>query len=361
MNNSSTISQDIAQNGELSFYIDTFLMTTKVFCISVGIPLNVFVVKAIVRLLRLRYKSRYLFLLAVTFSYWLFFIPPVVEVIYCAILPPVCWEFVCQILAAISGLSHALLLLNFCLALIDRYIAINFPLMHRDKMTSRFAKVSIFVCNIFLTFHLKFTYIMGLVPLGCEIWLVHNIVLGLTMLILFVSCIILNLIVYQKTKTHFSESRTLIVDTKERLRTARRPNEVEMVVVSGRNISESRQLATYGSESLNVAAASFPIRDRITRVREVSVQGGKEILSAMEIEATRSLVFGMFSLIVTVCPIIVFLSTVFVCQLFSEFDCSHFSWLTPYFKEMVLVHAVYNPFIFLLKNEELKKTLMAIR
>jgi hypothetical protein len=90
---------------------------------------------------------------------------------------------IARCLVAISGLPHALLLLNFCLALIDRYIAINFPLMHRDKMTSRFAKVSIFVCNIFLTFHLKFTYIMGLVPLGCEIWIVHNIVLGLTMLI----------------------------------------------------------------------------------------------------------------------------------------------------------------------------------
>jgi uncharacterized membrane protein len=230
-------------------------------------------------------------------------------------------------------------------------------------MTSRFAKVSIFVCNIFLVFHLKLADITGLVPLRCEIWLVHSVGIGVTIAILFVSCVVMNVIVYQETKTHFSESRRINVDTNERLRTSKRVREVEMVVIVEGNILESNQYAANESEFLDVRESfTFPIRDRITSVGEMSIQRGKEIPSKMEIEATRSLVIGVFSLASTVvCLITVLLLTISICQLFGVYDYGNLNWLANYIKELVLVHAVYNPLIFLCKNEELRKSLMAIR
>ena len=95
------------------------------------------------------------------------------------------------------------------MALVDRYVAISFPLLHREKMTVRLASAILLIAAISLTFLLKFVYIARMSPLRCEICLVHSKVLGFTVLLLFVSCILLNFTVYRKTRTLLRECRTL--------------------------------------------------------------------------------------------------------------------------------------------------------
>ncbi|EFX61054.1 hypothetical protein DAPPUDRAFT_340718 [Daphnia pulex] len=341
MNNTSQDNRDFLNP---NFNVNTFLVTTKLFCCSLGIPLNLQIVKTIIRLLRLGYKSRHIFLLSVFVSYLLTFVHPLVELTYCAILPLECGEFVCVVLVVISGLPHALLLLNMCLALTDRFLAIKFPLMHQNKMTSRLAKSTIIVCNISLVFHLKFVYIMGIAPLRCEIWLVHITVVELTILILFVSYIILSVVVYRQTEGRFRASETS--------RTPGGAFDQEMVVIAGGIVTESRQLTTYGSEFLDAR----PLRNRsANNVRPAA----EPVPVDRDLEASRSLVM-VIPLVLTVCPLLILLLAFLFCQLSSQFDCSIFTWLVTYFKELSLIQAVYNPLIFLWKNEELRKALLAI-
>ena len=110
---------------------DFLLFVIKCICCFVGISMNVVSIAAIViRHRETRCKPRNIFLLTILLSYLLFFIPDLIEMIYRGLYSV---EFVCQVNVAISGVSHALLLLNMFLALTDRYMAINFPVWYRRQ------------------------------------------------------------------------------------------------------------------------------------------------------------------------------------------------------------------------------------
>ena len=73
-------------------------------------------------------------------------------------------------------------------------------MLHRGKITVRLAS-GLVICtsatSILLVFSLKFVFITGLSPLRCEVSLVHvEIILIVLVLLLFVSCVALNAIVY---------------------------------------------------------------------------------------------------------------------------------------------------------------------
>jgi hypothetical protein len=314
---------------------DNFLIITKFICCSIGIPLNLLIAITIIRHhRRLGCKPRNIFLLAIIFSYLLFYIAPLIELISWAFLPAVqSTESVCLVFIAVGGLPQALLLLNMILALVDRYVAINFPLLHREKMTVRLASAILLMAAISLIFLLKFVYIARMSPLRCEIWLVHSKVLGFTVLLLFVSCILLNFTVYRKTRILLGECRTLEI---------RNSGGIDGRV-DGENIVDE--------------LGSFETPVGINNQRPMSIHVDKETLSQMEIEATRTLIFGVTSLVVTVCPIIILLLTFLVCRIIGQIDCSYFIWLATYFKELGLVHAIYNPLIFLTRNKELRSAL----
>jgi dopamine receptor D1 len=119
---------------------NNFLMVIKFICCLIGIPLNVSIAVTIIRRRNLRTKPRNIFLLGIILSYLSFFIPPAIELIYWGPYPI---DSVCQSYVAVVALPHGLLLSNMLLALADRYMAINHPLFHREKITVRFASVSI--------------------------------------------------------------------------------------------------------------------------------------------------------------------------------------------------------------------------
>jgi dopamine receptor D1 len=79
------------------------------------------------------------------------------------------------------------------------------------------------------------------------------------------------------------------------------------------------------------------------------------------VEATCTLIIGVTSLFVTVCPIFILLLTIIICQfVFSDgelAECRNLTWLMTYFKELGSVHAVYSPLIFLMRNKELRVSL----
>ena len=135
MNNKSSgnFDEDIVLNPNGETYNPISLnpfVTLKLICCLVGIPLNVTTAVTILRHRRLRCKPRNIFLLGITLSFLTFFIPAMIELVYRILLPidPLCRAYV-----AFVGLPHGLLLFNMSLALTDRFVAINYPLLHREK------------------------------------------------------------------------------------------------------------------------------------------------------------------------------------------------------------------------------------
>jgi dopamine receptor D1 len=209
MNNSSSSNGDeivLNENGDIfnPVQIDSILMMGNFLCCLVGIPLNVSVALTIIHHRRLHRKPRNIFLLGIIFSNLSFFVPAVIKLIYWAFYSS---EFLCQSYVAIVGVPQVLLSLNMLLALIDRYVAINHPLLHRKKMTVRLASAIVLLSSTLIVFLLKFIYIFDLVPLRCEVWLVHVKIVLIILIVMFTSSIALNVIVYRQTKNYLSESQ----------------------------------------------------------------------------------------------------------------------------------------------------------
>ena len=317
MNNSSSFRDEIVltENGEVfnPIKIDIASLITKILCCAIGIPLNISITVATTRLRRLNRIPRNFFLLGIILSYLSSFIVPVIELIYCVLEPD---ESLCHAYVAVIAVPQGLLLLNMLLALIDRYLAINYQLLHREKMTNRLACCLIVTCSILTVFLFKFIYIVGLDILRCEILLFHVKMTLILFIILFVSCTAMNIVIYRQTKILLRESRTV--------------EATPDVSVVANNPSS-------------------------TVVTPMSIHVGRNKLGQLEIEATRTLVISMTSLCIMPCLNVVFIAIFFACRLiFGQSACSNFNEMLPYVKDMCLIPAIYCPIIFLVRNKELR-------
>ncbi len=311
-----------------------------------------FIAIIIIRLRRLHSKPRNIFLLGIIFSNLLAFVPAVIELIYWN-LP---LEAVCQAYLAVVGLPYAILLLNMLSALIDRYVAIKFPLWHRKKVTVRRVCGFLVLSSSFTICLLKFVYISGFIPLCCEIRFIHSKVLGVITIGLFVLCIIVHFVVFRQTKTILKESRTRNPLKSERLRSPCR-NQNNAIELNGQNMMMgsnelANELVPIENESRNTKTSGMVLGTTIDRSSSMVIQVDGGTLSRMEMEATRTLIAGVTSLFVTACPPIIFFLIVHSCKLINNFECINLNWLAPYLRELFLIHAVYNPLIWLLRNDE---------
>jgi hypothetical protein len=313
MNNSSSSNRDeivLNENGDIfdPVQIDSILMMGNFVCCLVGIPLNLSVAVTIIRLRRLHRKPRNIFLLGIIFSNLSFFVPAVVKLIYWGFYSS---ESLCQSYVALVGVPQGLLSLNMLLALIDKYVAINHPLFHRKKMTVRLASAIVLLSSTFIVFLLKFIYIFDLVPLRCEVWLIHVKIVLIILTVMFASSIALNVIVYRQTKNHLSESQCYAPSTNDDFQIQNVIFDVENVVI----------------DSVNGAV---PAGDYSIPMTPMSIHVNREKLDQMEIEATRTLIIGVTSLTVTALPPVIFVSSFLACRLVSQSDCSQMNWLAPY-------------------------------
>lgn len=368
MNNSSQIIGDqgdilLDKDGEVFNPIeirDPVLITLKFVCCFIGIPLNLSIAVTIIRHRRLHRKPRNIFLLGIIFSYLSFFIAPIIELIYWATFP---LEFLCHAYVAIVPLPHFFLLWNMFLALADRFVAINYPLLHREKMTICLACFLVSFTSILLAFSIKFVFIFRLAPLRCVVWLSRVKLLLVLLAVLFVSCTALNFVVYRQTKTLLRQCRTLNPppddggSSMSRDHVAVHGNPFESIELAPIENNESRcgvRASTSSATTDNNNSSSVNIIRR-----PMSIHVDRRRLGQIEMESTLTLIFGVTSLVVIVCPYVIFILLFSLCRIVSQSECSNLNWLSPYLIEMGLINAVYSPLIFLMRNRELLKALVS--
>ena len=107
----------------------------------------------------------------------------------------------CQVLyVAVAGLPHVLFLTNLLLALVDRYAAIVHPLWHQEKVTIRLAVFFQLGASLSISVIYKFAYIAQFISLNCELKIIQLKIANVILLILYSSCIVLQVIVYRRTR-----------------------------------------------------------------------------------------------------------------------------------------------------------------
>jgi len=83
---------------------------------------------------------------------------------------------------------------------------------------------------------------------------------------------------------------------------------------------------------------------------------GSETISKLEVEAAWTLVMGAISLLLISSPIFVVLVSSLLCSHLYD-DCISVSWLIPYFRELILIHTVYNPVVYIYRCREFRDAL----
>ena len=314
----------LTEDGKVQNPIDSniFLLVTKCISSVIGIPLNLLVAIIIIRLRRLYSKPRHIFLLGIILSDLFIYVPVIIEFIYW-IVPS---NYICEAYVAVVDLPYAALLLNMLLALVDRYVAIKIPLWHRKRITVRFALVCFLLSSASIICITKFVYIFNFASIRCEISFDHSRVVGLTMAVLFVLCVIANSIVYRQTRTLLQK----------------RHIDVENNVMPETIVTKNRNATCANVESSNT---SFSMAIHVDR----------QTLHKMKMDATRTLITSVTSLFALALPPLLFFLTLYFCRLFGTYQCSRISWMAPYFKELLgLFHAAINPMICLLRNDEFR-------
>lgn len=340
--------------------INVSVMIAHFICCVIGIPLNVFIASLIVSMRRLRSKPRNILLLGLILSNLSAFVPVLMEFAYLH-FPSL---ELCQTYVAISGLPYILFLINTLLALVDRYTAIAHPLWHFNRVTTVLIVRCQVTASLTASFVYKFPYISQFLPLSCELELLQEFnIIAITLMILFSTCILAHIIVYRQTKGVLANY--VPKGWKRGTFTQRSKNEKRAVVTrcegvhhGSISVTTLQQPLSIFQQPLSSMNSDGTQQQQQVPADEMSIHISDRRVSQLEVEATRTMIVNVTSLSIMTGPFILFTLTLFLCR-FSRDEqvCSSLTWLAPYLKELVVIHAVYHPAIQLSRSSELSSAL----
>lgn len=77
----------------------------------------------------------------------------------------------------------------------------------------------------------------------------------------------------------------------------------------------------------------------------------------MEMEVTRNVITGVTTLFIVTGPFLAFTTSMVICRMIGRGACNSFVWLAPYFKELPLIHSVYQPAMYIRNSKEFRSAL----
>ncbi len=315
-----------------------FLPISIICCVSIGLPLNLWITGLIITQQRLR-KPRHIFFLAVIFSCLFAQLLSLNELLVFYIAPsfwPACLTF-----SFLVGIPYANLLLNLFFCLVDRYAAITHPMWHKNKMTTSriitaqllgfFSILVLFKINLFLDGNLS--------EIKCQQHQPQGKIMIFTLMALVLLCFIAQIVIYLKTKRHFIHQR------EGQCRPLSQKAEISLSIINRLN-----QLDIIEETSINLPQATASNISR--QDSSIVVHIKRQTTNKLEVEAAMTLAFGVGSLLLISSPIFIgSLGILFCNEIYS--DCTTSTWMIPYFRELILVHTIYKPLMYIWRSSEL--------
>ena len=170
--------------------------------------------------------------------------------------------------------------------------------------------------------------------------------IAIFLLVMFLLCITGELVLYQKVRQILKGGGGRV-----NLRT------ISLSVIAVRRAREETSAANRQDTSVSTDEQRRSAADRdepfTLNVQHVTSQS----ISELELEAAQTLTAGILSLTCVVGPFIIFTFTLFICKILGSDACRTIAWMAPFFKELIVVHAVYHPIIFIRKSNEFSAAL----
>lgn len=369
-------------NGSFPIEMDLFRSTCHLLLVSTGVPLNLFIAIIIMAYKRLHNKPRNVLWLGVTFFNLLTLLTILIEFVAYHTQNNVA----CLVFVSVTGVAYTSILFNLLLALIDRYAAIVHPIWHRQNVTVRWVVIGQSMGFVLIVVVIKFPFIAQLAPPYCGYYPVHAKLIAVTNFSLFLSCIAAQMTVYFKTRQYFNSSRgdgtseatvTFVLSAMQRQQQreiaannnisstpsnnsqpSRLPSAEAVVNIinspsagsaaGDRNLIDSSSAVTVGSGGGGGGQQLVRLR------RHQSVGGNRQ----MEMEATWSLLSGVFSLLLFTFPTLVLGFVEWGCRMsYGEGRCPPIIGISMFYaRELLLGHLVYNPVMYMIRNREFSST-----
>ncbi len=192
----------------ISIEFDSFKSVSHILLAVFGVPLNLLIVVVILSNQRLKQKSRNVLLLGAFLSSLLALLTHFVEFLAYYYQS----DFLCKVFGLSTGVAYTNLLYNLFLALICRYLAIARPMLHRKIVNVKKIIIIQVIGAVVIFFLFKWPYVFGFVPLQCGfILILGKITIAVTNAVLIFLIVILNIVVYIKTRHFIRPDRTVPV------------------------------------------------------------------------------------------------------------------------------------------------------
>jgi hypothetical protein len=297
----------------------------RVLVIAVGIPIQLLVAFVILRTRQLNnprnafwlgnIKCHFVTLLMGVYEYW----TVVNQTIHRS-------DILCRIYSLLVGYPYTILLVGLLLATADRWFAISDPIKHRKYVTVSRVAGCLIISWILVLFILTSPYWTG--RLEILLCAVNQDVMKWIMASHFV---MVSFIIVAQVKVY--------IRTRQYLRfKAHRPADHQ----------QSPQDYYLSSNSSS------------TRPDEYFVHLPDKTICRLELEASVTLFCGVASLCVCALPLAFVFLTLIVCKIelsFFQCDVSTVLILIPYARELLLLHSVVSPLLYVLRSREFSKAL----
>jgi len=207
MNEETESIEENSGSSVIRLEFDEFRSTNHFLLAAIGIPLNLLIVMVILTNRRLKKKPRNILLLGVTLAGVFTLLTILAEVLAHRYQNVV----LCKIFGLSTGVAYTCLLYNLLLALLDRYLAVVYPLLHRKIISVRNVRIVQVIGAVVIFFLIKWPYIFGVIPLQCGLILLEGKTIAVLNALLMLLCVIFNVIVYTNTKHYTRPDRVISV------------------------------------------------------------------------------------------------------------------------------------------------------
>ena len=291
-------------------------------CCVIGLPFSFYMAAMILCKKRLKRRAKNIFLLAIGFSDTFILSMTLIRIVY--YLKPN--GQLCSLYEAVGVLPYILFFFNLLLSLIDRYVAINHPIWHRNKVTVRFVILCQIVLNFVLSLAVKWVFLSHTIPFSCEIRFSHSVTCQLILVVELILCIAFHVAGYTKVK--------------------------RMLQSSTRSIS-----VKYAKKNTKSKSSNQQQNKNIKMIYDnkiITIHRSKAKLSNLEMKATRSFLVGVIPLLVLPCPILLYtLSFNLICiPLYGGDKCANYAWIFPYFRALIAFHVIIYVVITVVRNKD---------
>ena len=182
------------ENATISIELNTFQSVSHLVLAVIGLPLNSLIIGVILSNRRLNQKPRNVLWLGVIFANLFTLLTILVELVTFHFQSPMG----CKIFGLMTGVAYTCLLYNLLLSLLDRYLAISHPILHRVQTTVARVLVAQIGGAVFFFVLIKFPFLW--LPVQCGIVVIQAQIIVVISMILLIACLAAQIIVYSKTK-----------------------------------------------------------------------------------------------------------------------------------------------------------------